>query len=208
VRALALDACTVTVGINLPALSSALTSFYTNSTAINAFLGTFNTTVTALMTYPELLMWCACFACEPARFAGTHTRLPALRKLLTLAVPLPRPLLCRRRTVGNEISLGSSSGLTQSTGSLGWSGTVSLGWANMWSLVGTLAAIIHALDPYHPVGSCTPNINTDGAPACGSHARVSCADAVVRMNVHLRVQRNSYVQRLHALRQQPGHVRR
>jgi hypothetical protein len=67
----------------------------------------------------------------------------------------------RRRTVGNEISLGSSSGLTQTTGSWAWSGTVSLGWANMWSLVGTLAAIIHALDPYHPVGTCTPNVNAD-----------------------------------------------
>ena len=31
----------------------------------------------------------------------------------------------------------------------------------MWSLVGTLAAIIHALDPYHPVASCTPSINAD-----------------------------------------------
>jgi hypothetical protein len=49
----------VTVGINLPALASALTSFYTNSSAITAFLSTFNTTVTTLMTYPELLMWCA-----------------------------------------------------------------------------------------------------------------------------------------------------
>jgi hypothetical protein len=138
------------VGINLPALSSALTTFYTNSSAITAFLSTFNTTVTTLMTYPNLLMW----------------------------------------TVGNEISLGSSSGLTQSSGTAySYSGTVSLGWANMWSLVGTLAAIIHALDPYHPVrapaalrgacarpaltrgaalgppllqvGTCTPNINGD-----------------------------------------------
>ena len=66
-----------------------------------------------------------------------------------------------RRTLGNEISLGSSSGLTLSSNGTSWSGTVSLGWANMWSLVGTLAAIIHALDPYHPVGSCTPSINVD-----------------------------------------------
>ena len=66
-----------------------------------------------------------------------------------------------RRTVGNEISLGSSSGLTQASNGFTWTGTTSLGWANMWSLVGTLAAIIHALDPYHPVGSCTPNINAD-----------------------------------------------
>jgi hypothetical protein len=167
----------VTVGINLPALSSALTSFYTNSTAITAFLSTFNTTVTTLMTYPELLMWCA-FSLRVSLHLQART---LVLRQLTPAVP--RPLLRRRRTVGNEISLGSSSGLTQSTGSWGWSGTVSLGWANMWSLVGTLATIIHALDPYHPVGSCTPNINADGAPACGSHGchgRVSCADAVLR----------------------------
>ena len=49
----------VTVGILLPPLSSSLTSFYTNSSAITAFLSTFNTTVTTLMSYPNLLMWCA-----------------------------------------------------------------------------------------------------------------------------------------------------
>ena len=57
------------MGINLPALSSALTTFYTNSSAITAFLATFNQTVQVLMTYPNLLMWCvyreraACAAC-------------------------------------------------------------------------------------------------------------------------------------------------
>ena len=55
----------VTVGINLPALSSALTTFYTNSSAITAFLATFNQTVQVLMTYPNLLMWCA--QCGAAR---------------------------------------------------------------------------------------------------------------------------------------------
>ena len=121
----------VTVGIALPALTAGLTSFYTKSSAIAAFLSTFNQTVLTLMTFPELLMW----------------------------------------TIGNEISLGSVSGLTQSTNTGLWSGSVSIGWANMWSLVGTLTAIIHALDPYHPVGTCTPNINLDGArPAAGGAA--------------------------------------
>jgi hypothetical protein len=64
-------------------------------------------------------------------------------------------------SIGNEISLGSASGLALSSATGLWSGTVFLGWANMWSLVGTLAAIIHELDPYHPVSSCTPNINAD-----------------------------------------------
>jgi hypothetical protein len=68
--------------------------------------------------------------------------------------------------VGNEISLGTSSGLIQSSSAFTYSGTVSLGWANMWSLVGTLAAIIKALDPYHPIGTCTPNVNADGAWCC------------------------------------------
>jgi hypothetical protein len=49
---------TVTVGVLLPPLSTNLASFYTNSSAITAFLSTFNTTVTTLMTYPNLLMWC------------------------------------------------------------------------------------------------------------------------------------------------------
>ena len=71
------------------------------------------------------------------------------------------PLLGSRRTIGNEISLGVTSGLTAASSGLGYTGTVSLGWANMWSLVGTLAAIIHTLDPYHPVGTCTPNISPD-----------------------------------------------
>ena len=73
------------------------------------------------------------------------------------------PLLGSRRTIGNEISLGVTSGLTAASTGFGYTGTVSVGWANMWSLVGTLAAIIHALDPYHPVGTATPNINLDGA---------------------------------------------
>jgi hypothetical protein len=64
-------------------------------------------------------------------------------------------------SIGNEISLGSASGLALSSATGLWSGTAFLGWANMWSLVGTLAAIIHELDPYHPVSSCTPNINAD-----------------------------------------------
>ena len=66
-------------------------------------------------------------------------------------------------SIGNEISLGSPSGLALSAATGAWSGAVLLGWANMWSLVGTLAAIIHELDPYHPVGTATPNINLDGA---------------------------------------------
>ncbi len=65
------------------------------------------------------------------------------------------------RTIGNEISLGSASGLALAGNSWTWAGTTFLGWANMWSLVGTLAAIIHELDPYHPVATCTPNINAD-----------------------------------------------
>jgi hypothetical protein len=65
------------------------------------------------------------------------------------------------RTIGNEISLGVTSGLSASSTAFAYSGTVSVGWANMWSLVGTLAAIIHALDPFHPVGTCTPNISPD-----------------------------------------------
>ena len=62
----------VTVGITLPPLSTGLTSFYTNSSAITAFLSTFNNTVQQLMTYPNLLMWCAAaeqcaaFACGDA----------------------------------------------------------------------------------------------------------------------------------------------
>jgi hypothetical protein len=128
------------VGIALPSLVSGGSSFYTNATAITAFLSTFNTTVTTLMTSPQLLMW----------------------------------------TIGNEISLGSASGLLLASNSWTWAGTTFLGWANMWALVGTLAAIIHELDPYHPVASCTPNINADGARACargcsGSARRCSCA---------------------------------
>ena len=111
----------VTVGVALPALTTGLTSFYTNSSAITAFLSTFNQTVLTLKTFPELLMW----------------------------------------SVGNEISLASVSGLTLSANTGLWSGAVSIGWANMWSLVGTLAAIIHELDPYHPVGTATPNVNLD-----------------------------------------------
>ena len=123
------------MGINLPPLASSLTSFYTNAAAISAFLSTFNQTVLALSSFPELLTW----------------------------------------TVGNEISLGSPSGLALSAATGAWSGSVLLGWANMWSLVGTLAAIIHQLDPYHPVGTATPNINLDGA--CFLRASVEAADA-------------------------------
>ena len=47
------------MGIPLPPLSTGLLSFYTNSSAIAAFLSTFNNTVQQLMTYPNLLMWCA-----------------------------------------------------------------------------------------------------------------------------------------------------
>jgi hypothetical protein len=63
------------VGIALPSLVSGGTSLYTNSSAITAFLSTFNQTVQALMSYPELLMWCAArtrraragAACAPLR---------------------------------------------------------------------------------------------------------------------------------------------
>ena len=80
------------MGIALPALTAGLTSFYTNTSAINAFLSSFNQTVLTLMTFPELLMW----------------------------------------SVGNEISLASVSGLTLSANTGLWSGTVGIGWANMW----------------------------------------------------------------------------
>ena len=130
----------MTVGVALPALTTGLTSFYTNSSAISVFLSSFNQTVQTLMTFPELLMW----------------------------------------SIGNEISLASVSGLTLSANTGLWSGAVSIGWANMWSLVGTLTAIIHALDPYHPVGTATPNINLDGAcrrhARCAMYARRACAD--------------------------------
>jgi hypothetical protein len=76
------------VGVQLPPLSTSYTSFYTNSSAITAFLSTFNTTVTTLMTYPNLLMW----------------------------------------TIGNEISLGVTSGLAASSSAFSYSGTVSVGW--------------------------------------------------------------------------------
>jgi hypothetical protein len=44
--------------------------------AITAFLSTFNTTVLTLMTYPNLLMWCATRrACTAARMLLRHRAL-------------------------------------------------------------------------------------------------------------------------------------
>lgn len=54
----------------------------------------------------------------------------------------PHPLLAQ---VGNEISLGVS----QSTP----------GWQQMWQFVGAACAMIKAMDPYHPVGTATPDID-------------------------------------------------
>ncbi len=78
----------VTVGVALPSLTSGGASFYTNATAITAFLSTFNTTVQTLMSYPELLMWCVRVLLRVRRIARA-LRSRALRQLLTRAVLCP-----------------------------------------------------------------------------------------------------------------------
>ena len=62
------------MGVQLPALASALTTFYTNSSAITQVLAGFNTTVQTLRTYPNLLMWCVRGACLPRLVAWTRQR--------------------------------------------------------------------------------------------------------------------------------------